>query len=98
MVAAVVFYGIDLAGRFLWRARSVENVEVVDANCAGALKLRVTLASKEVSLSPGDYMFLRFPQISFWNRTRFPYRLLDRGGDLNFLIKGMGKGSFTDRL
>ena len=99
VVIAMVFYGIDLAGRFLWRALAVDSVEVIDADCAGALKLRVTLACKTIETRPGDYVFLRFPQISILESHPFSISTVGPGkGDLNFVIKGMGKGTFTDRL
>ena len=76
----------------------MKNVEVIDPNCAGALKLRVTLASP-MPHKPGDYVFLRFRQISFLESHPFSISSVGPGmGDLNFVIKGMGKETFTDRL
>ena len=44
-------------------------------------------------------MFLRFLKYPFLESHPFSISTVGMGeGDLNFLIKGMGKGSFTDRL
>ena len=99
VVIAVVFYAIDIAGRFLWRTHKVESVKVLDPNCSGALKLRIKLKTPMRTSSPGDYVFLKFPQIS--NFESHPFSISTVGPearDYNFVIKGMGKGTFTNRL
>ena len=100
VVIAMGFYALDLLGRFTWRSRAVAHVEVVDPDCAGCVKLSIMLRDAGgVHTRPGDYVFLRFPQLSVLQSHPFSISTVGPGkAQLNFVIKDMGPGTFTESL
>jgi predicted ferric reductase len=98
VIIAMVFYFIDVLGRFTWRSVNVVKTNIIDSNCSGVVKIRV-VTRHALNIGPGDYFFLRFPQISFMQQHPFSVSTVGpHPNDVNFVIKSMGKGTFTDQL
>ena len=98
VVIAMVLYFIDVLGRVTWRSVNVVRTEIIEANCAGVVKLRV-VTRDALTIGPGDYFFLRFPQLSLLQSHPFSVSSIGpHPNDINFVIKSMGKDTFTEQL
>ena len=99
VIIAMAFYLFDLLGRFTWRSVNVVQTDTrIDANCQDVVKLRV-ITKHVLNIGPGDYFFLRFPQISFLQQHPFSVSSIGpHPNDVNFVIKKMGAGTFTNQL
>ena len=98
VIIAMIFYFFDVLGRFTWRSVNVMSTKIIDPNCCGVVKIRVVTRHALV-VGPGDYFFLRFPQLSFLQQHPFSVSSIGpHPNDINFVIKSMGDGTFTDQL